>query len=193
MRVRIPPGPRKEIFAYVYERADEYHYLEKTRPENATFMENLIRDPLVGGRLANYMEAPGVRVYIKDTILNKYAKDRKTLPRGVEEFLNPIYGEVVELDYRSQDNVSLHRVESDDRLLIVARTSELKWETGLRKLLQYVAAMPDTATTPSLFPVNPNPPGFVLIIFEYGSPMNEADKRLIQKGLNFINVCCLWA
>ena len=117
MSARIPQGPRKEIFAYVYEKADEHRYLEKSRPENTLFMENLGRDPKVGGRLESYMEATKVKTYIKDTILNKYAKDRKILPRSMEELLGPIYGELVEIDYQQQDNVSLHKIVNDSRLV----------------------------------------------------------------------------
>lgn len=193
MSTRIPNGPRKEIFAYVYVKADEHRYLEKSRPENAQFMENLRLDPVVGGRLESYMEPPKVKTYIKDTILNKYAKDRKVLPRSVEEVLYPLYGESAEIDYRQQDHVSLHRIGNDGRLVAVSRTSDLKWETGLRKLVQYVAALPDpNAVTPSLFPVNMEHPDLVLIIFEYGSPINDSDKRLTEKGLKLANVQCLW-
>ncbi len=192
MSTRIPSNPRKEIFAHVYAKADEHLYLEKSRPENAQFMENLRRDPKVGGRLENYMDPTKVKTYIKDTILNKYAKDRKVLPRSVEELLYPIYGELVEIDYRKQDHVSLHRMENHSRRVAVSRASDLKWETGLRKLIQYVAAMPLASSISSLFPVSTDNPELVLIIFEYGGPMNDSDKHLIEKGLALINVKCLW-
>jgi hypothetical protein len=156
-------------------------------------MENLGRDPEVGGRIENYLGSTKVKTYIKDTILNRYAKDRKVLPRSLEELLYPIYGELVEIDYRQQDKVSLYRVENNGRLVAVSRASDLKWETGLRKLVQYVAAMPDAAAIPSLFPASMSHPELVLVISEYGSPINDSDKHLIEKGLNLINVQCLWA
>ncbi len=193
MSKRIPPGPRKEIFAYVYTKADEHRYLEKSRPENTQFMDNLGNDPEVGGRLEGYIGSARVKTYIKDTILNRYSKERKVVPRSVEKLLYPIYGELVEVDYRQQDNVSLHRVKNSGKLVVVCRASTLKWETGLRKLIQYVAAMPDADTSPSLFPVHTGPPDLVLIILEYGSPINDSDKHLIEKGLKMVNVLCLWA
>lgn len=195
MSTRIPESARKEIFAYTFTKADEAHYLEISRPESGQFMENLRNDPKVGGRLEKYMEPARVRTYIKDTLLNKYAKDKKVLPRDVEKFLCPIYGELDEIEYRQQDHVSLHRVKNNGSFVGVSRASDLKWETGLRKLVQYVAALPTSyiTTASGLLAGNTDSLDLVLIIFEYGSPKNESDKRLTEKGLKLVNVQCLWA
>lgn len=113
----------------------------------------------------------------------------------MEKFLCPIYDKLDEIDYRQRDHVSLHRVNNNGRLVAASRASDLKWETGLRKLLQYVAALPTSniTTESGLFPGNISSPDLVLIIFEYGSPKNESDKRLTERGLKLVNVQCLWA
>ena len=182
----VPENVRKGIFDYVYLKADAHHYLTKGRVENGVFMETLGKDPEVGGKLKNYLPEEDIKTYIKDAILNRYAKDKTAPPRDINDRLIPIYGEpIFELDYVKSTQVSLHRSNSDTYIVIV-RTKYIKWETGLRKLALYVASKPKlTALSESNLDL-------VLIISEPQGSVNGADKNLVEKGLLLLNIKCLW-
>ena len=185
MPVRVLPEVREQIARLVYEKADAHRYLEKSRVENGMFMNNLVNDPNVGGRLLEYMAGDRVKTYIKDSILNRYSKDRRELPRNVNKMVWPDTNEDVhEIEYNSKDNVSLHRTANGE-YTVIARVNPLKWETGLRRLLLFTAACPGLQGASVRVQL-------VLLIFEAGSAINGAEKELIQNALGRVNVLCIW-
>ena len=177
---------RREIVAYVYQQADLHSYLERTRPENTAFMEKLIKDSQVGGRLCNYMPVDKVKTYIKDAILNRYAKDRKILPHILNDLLASVYpAPIEEQEYDQRNKVSLHKV-GDGRYLVVARATWLKWETGLRKIVLFLSA------APHMPPREGTSPELVLVIFQHSNEVNNAEKQSLECSLALLNVRCLW-
>ena len=78
MANRLPPQVRTKITKLVYEKADEFGYMECDRVQNSQFMDILVEDREVGGVLQQYMQKERVRTYIKDTILNRYTKDQQS-------------------------------------------------------------------------------------------------------------------
>ena len=76
MTVNIPDPARQNIFDAAFKEFDDHQYLTKSRPENADLMDRLIEHPDIGAKLQNFIPKEKVRTYIKDTILNNYAKKR---------------------------------------------------------------------------------------------------------------------
>lgn len=179
----IPETVREEVHKYVTGLADAHNYLDKNRPENAAFIRQLLNDPAVGGRLREYMPSEGVKTYIKDGILNKYSKKQRPLPRHVDDVLCALYTVVpLEIHYSKRANTSLH-VREDGGLVVVTRTTT-RWETGLRRILLYVASNPRRMQT--------GIPDLVLVLFQYGNPVNGGDRQLIERALKLVDVKCCW-
>lgn len=184
--MNIPAEVRKKIVALVYAEADKYEYLLRTRPENSQFIIRLIKNAKIGGVLREYGNDGEVKTYIKDSILNHYSKARRAFPRDLSDILSTLYTrELNEISYNKTNNISLYRSENENFILAVARTTSMKWETGLRKLIIHVAG------TPGLF-TSENDIKMCLVIFQHGSDVSEADKKLVERALKFVNFSCLW-
>ncbi|PZS06409.1 MAG: hypothetical protein DLM69_00045 [Candidatus Chloroheliales bacterium] len=184
-RIRLPENVRREMWDYVSQAADKHRYLVKGRRDNERFIDGLVHDLQVGERLMEFMPAYRVKGYIRDAFLNTYSKERKALPRDVDEILSSAYGgEIYEAEYKKSDNVSMHRVNQG--FIAVARASAKRWEIGVRKLTSFVAA------SPKLPPSDGTPFELVLIIFQHGETVADSEKRLTEKALKMINIRCLW-
>lgn len=186
MSNRVPENIRAKIADLVFQKADEHRYLEKDRPANGQFMDNLIADPEIGVKLQEFMAKGAVKTYIKDGILNRYSKVRRALPKDIEKYLIPAFGNSQdEVDYVSRDHISLHRMDHGG-LVVVGRTTYIKWETGLRKVLLYIAC------APGLPPNDGTKFEKSLIIFHRGIPVNSGDKAAVSKAIELANMKCVW-
>lgn len=187
MSRKVPKVVRDEICQIVFDKADAHHFLQKTRPENAAFLESLVVDPSVGGVLDDYMPPARVRIYLKDSILNAYSKARRKVDGDLTELLGSVYNaEVSEIDRWLGDQVSLHRT-SIGTVVAVARANYDKWGTWLQKLLLRVAA------APGLPPQRGTPFELALVVYCHGIPCDAADKRLLEAALDLVGVRCIWA
>ncbi len=69
-----------EIFARVKQKlwtlADELGWPTLSDQQKTALYEDWARDDLVGGVLSRYMDPGNVRVYIKDTVMKPYGRDR---------------------------------------------------------------------------------------------------------------------
>lgn len=181
----LPDKVRDQVFEVVYKMADEHKYLAKGRVENGTFMNQLVKHPQVGEQLAEYMAKGHIKTYIKDTILNRYAKVRRSLPQDVDEILSQHYPtKIHEIEYVQADHLSLHRT-NQNKYLVVARVNYLKWETAIRKIALYVASKSDSQ-------LNELDLDLVTIIFEQGCPVNTADRDLVSRGLKLLGIKTIW-
>lgn len=187
MSTKIPQKVRREIRDFAYAEAQKHQYLLKSKHENAAFLDRLVKHQKVGGRLREYMPPDRVKSYVKDAIINKYSKRERHLPRDITDLVSKQYpGVVHEISYDREKAVSLHRVEGGP-VVAASRTAYMKWETGLRKLLLYVAA------APGLPPSDGSPVKLLLIIYQHGNPVNESDRALTERGLGLVGVDCAWA
>ncbi|MED3501525.1 hypothetical protein P4479_24185 [Brevibacillus agri] len=134
---RVPDTIRNEILDRIYELADREGYLTNNRVDNAVFMERLLTNPDIGGTLEAFMPKEKVRVYIKDSMLNRYAKDRRSIT--MEKLLNvlaEVFQQPVSL-VNTDNDVSLCNTESGF-YIVVTIGSYTKWETALRKILLFI-------------------------------------------------------
>ncbi|MBV9924483.1 MAG: hypothetical protein JOZ96_05525 [Acidobacteria bacterium] len=187
MSIKIPPEVRNQIIGHVDELADRHKYLQKGKNANAVFIDALVADPHVGRRLREFMPEERVKSYVKDALLNKYAKRRKGLLRDLGGVISADFGKCFEVGYDKERGVSLHRSEANT-FIAAARTTYVKWETGLKKLLLYVAGLPDKTRGNG----KGDGPRLLLVIHEHGNPVNESDKRLTERALGLVGVDCAW-
>ena len=178
----LPRTKITQIKDNAYSKADAHGYMSSGRVENGKFMNDLIEDPEVGGVLSEYMEKEKIRTYIKDTILNRYTKDRK------EEVLraNPpvdtiqkVYS-VIASEIQAVEDVVVCRAENGD-IYIVSSGTYQKWETALKKALELIARQPNLT-------INGKIPKICLQLIVLNKSITDGDKELISDALNAINV-----
>ncbi|MEI6632825.1 MAG: hypothetical protein WCP22_03290 [Chlamydiota bacterium] len=186
MSIKIPKDVREPISARVYELADAHNYLAKGRIENGVFMEQLVAHHEIGDILARYIAKDKIKTYIKDALLNRYAKERRAYPETIDEHLALVFGPIAgTISYIERDRVSIHRAASG-HVVFAARVGYLKWETGLRKLLIAVARAKGLSSK--------DVAGchYALLVFQGKGHVNTADRQLVIKALKIAGVECIW-
>lgn len=178
----IPDSVRTQIFELVYSKADEHGYAYRNRKDNSDFMNELVESPEVGGILIQYMEQAKVRTYIKDTILNRYTKDLKKKRFGagsLTEILSDVYNVDTVWVGDSSSDISIFHGESND-FYVVGKGTVLKWETALRKALEYVVRASNDIKTANIH--------ICLLLAVMNDDMTQADKDQIAEALGRIGV-----
>jgi len=178
----LPRTKITQIKEIAYARADTHGYMSSGRVENGKFMNDLVEDPEIGGVLSEYMEKEKIRTYIKDTILNRYSKDR------IEEVLkaNPpvdaiqkVYS-VAANEIQIADDVVVCRSENG-AIYIVSSGTYQKWETALKKALELIARQPTLIIDGKI-------PEICLQLIVLSMSITDGDKELISNALSAINV-----
>lgn len=189
MNPKIPNAIVNDIRRCVYKEADKVNYLAQSRTDNAKLMDRLLSMPSVGGRLKEYISNEDIRTYIKDAILNRYAKSKK-------RDCQPSIAEHIKWCSRQFEVSDLAFVEGDSDLLlfkseacpiyvVVAEGTYLKWETALRKALLYIGAKPFANKSNAVIYV-------VLSLFARNAPISQSDKEALRNALarfSSIHVC----
>ncbi|MDA8091548.1 MAG: hypothetical protein M0Z61_15170 [Nitrospiraceae bacterium] len=184
MAKQLPAAVRQAIKEAVYRKADEFGYTHKSRVDSGLFMENLVKDKDVGKVLADYMPKADIKTYIKDAVLNRYSKDKKSriLPSDPEGVCD-IAREAIQQEASVIDrlgSVFLLRLDDND-LLLVSQGTLLKWETALRKALEFVAKAPG-------LPPDDVKLHILLNIAVLGRPLTQADRDHLTAALKFVGV-----
>lgn len=178
----LPRDIQLEIKNTIYEMADAHHYMNRGRIENGIFINNLTKHPEVGDILLQYMTKSEIRTYIKDAVLNRYAKDKKQeelSSKDESSIIAETFGQDANL-IEKRNGVSFYRLEHMDYLLISCGTF-VKWETALRKALEYIS------NAPGLPPQN-NKLHILLNLALAGRILTDADKDHLAKSLDFIGL-----
>jgi hypothetical protein len=188
MSKTAPKRVLDEIYAEVCKLADAHKYMLKGRVENSKFMDELAKHPKVGKRLQEFQPSEEIRHWIKDVALHNYSNEKRQAPRDIVGPLKSLTNkDSSEIDYEPKDRLSLNRA-ADDEYFLVARTTYMKWETGLRKILLYRARRAEFAQRPGL-----RLRMILLIHLAEGETVNLGDRRLVEHALKLINVSTLWA
>jgi len=185
MSAKLPPNVRLQVKSAVYERADEFRYAERNRVENNAFLNDLVKDPEIGLRISEFIPREKVRTYIKDGILNAYSKQRQAVllcadPTVIAHQACGQNVEHIETTTIKSSKVHLFRREDNDYLVLV-EGNVLKWETALRKALEFIAR------SPGLPPEN-HKVHLALNLASTGAPLTESDRKAIARALDFIGV-----
>jgi hypothetical protein len=98
--MNLPDDVRDRIRDLLWGKADELGWLDISDAERSRYYEQWTREAGIGGTLAHYMDARKVRVYIKDSLLKPYARNRvsateqtvmKRLDVGVDTVITKAY------------------------------------------------------------------------------------------------------
>lgn len=183
MSVKMPREVITELRALIYQRLDAVNYLAQGRVENGRFMEQLARDPLIGGRIAQYTGKEKVKTYIKDAVINRYAKERTRPPSDLSLAVAGVVGEKVsKIDEGGEKGISIYR--GDGGVLVVVSCGRLlKWETALRKLLEYLGRNRGRLGHDSA-----GGTVMMLVLMTGGQRISSADKELLERSLGAIQV-----
>lgn len=184
MATRLPPDVQVKVKQAVYRKADDFGYMHKSRVDSGVFMENLIKDSEVGGVLAQYMTRDSLKTYIKDSILNRYMKIKKEIslpskPDGLLPMVKKLFHQEA-YPVHNGNPVFLFRLENND-FLLVAQGTLLKWETALRKALEFIEKAPGLPPKEGILHI-------VLNIAALGQPSTTADIDHLTKALAYVGV-----
>ncbi len=184
MSVNLPADVQAKVKRAVYRKADEFAYTHKSRVQNGVFMLNLVKDPEVGGLLGQFMGKAAIKTYIKDGVLNRYTKDKKEMvlpskPAGLLPMVKKLYHQDA-IPIESANPVFLFRLGNKD-VLLVAQGTLLKWETALRKALEFIEKAPG-------LPPKEETLHIVLNIATLGKPSTTADRDHLSKALAYVGV-----
>lgn len=186
MASTLPKNIQRKIKRAVFKKADEFGYRECGRIESGRFLDQLVDDPEVGHVLVEYMAKEKVRTYIKDGVLNAYAKSltQKALASSApEETIFDAFGEVAAIIQEGkgkQNGLYVLRGESGS-IYVLSSGMVLKWETALRKALDIIANEPNLT-------INNKAPFICLRLSMSGQSLTEADKVHIITALGAVGV-----
>ena len=180
----IPKGIKKTIKQKTFAILDERQYLSQTRRENGLLMNELVANPDIGGVLSGFMPKAAIKTYIKDALINDYAKKQNA---------KSISGEAVEARLTVSEGTNVHLIEgsfdkkvmflcAENGTLIVAGIGSLsKWETALRKALEFIEKAPNLPPTTGALKV-------YLLISMKGKSLTDSEKKHIINTLSLINI-----
>ena len=184
MSVRIPKDVMISIREQVYKILDEVQYLSQDRKENGKVMERLVADPDIGGRIAEYVGKARIKTYIKDAVINRYAKERTRPPTDLSSILEDVYGAkyLPLVLSKGRSDVSVFRSESGS-IAVVCCGRLLKWESALRRLIEFLGQKGEKLRIQS-----PERPDMLLILMSGGKVIPDSDRTLLEKNLAIVNV-----
>lgn len=186
MPILLPKKKAALVKTRVYAKADELGYSTRSRIENNQFLDELVEDAEIGGVVSEYVPKEKVRTYIKDGILNAYAK--RFTKNALDEIsptdtIQQIYGvssSVIQQCTGKNARLSVSRSE-DGRIFVVSGGTVLKWETALRKALELVAR--ESGLT-----IDEKTPAICLHLVPTNNSLTVADKTHIKTALTAIGV-----
>jgi hypothetical protein len=79
----MPRQVFEQIRNRLWAQADQDDWTTLNDPEKSKFYEQWARDESVGGVLSRYMDDGKVRVYIKDTVMKPYGRERSKDPAPI--------------------------------------------------------------------------------------------------------------
>lgn len=134
--MRIPNEVRTKLRARVWKEAERLGWYALTNLERSQRYDEWTNDPMVGGVLENYVDRGQVRVYIKDTLLKRYAQHRLGDPARVLRVLRIPANAAVSTEYRQPHGRAL----ADGRLVAWGRAEE--WRLVLMALHERAFGLP---------------------------------------------------
>lgn len=182
----LPQSVRAKIKKAVYEKADEFGYMECGRPESGKFIDTLVEDPEIGLILMEYLPKEKVRTYIKDGVLNAYTKHLTNMAlskASPEKAIKDIFNEHSSIIYTGKGKQSgLFILSSESgKIYVVSGGTALKWETALRRALDIIANNPNLT-------IEGKSPLICLKLSLVGQALTEADKKHITTALGALGV-----
>ena len=182
MAHKLPQNVRVQLKTLTFAKAEEIGYGTRSRTENGAFLDSLAADPAIGGVLKQYMPASAVRTYIKDGILNAYAKAKvreKVAEVSLPSIVYDLYGSAAAEIGVALDTHILR--DSNDVIYAIHFGTYLKWETALRKLLEYVVSNECAQEAKDQMKL-------CLVLTVASGEMSFGDQQQVEEALDYIGV-----
>lgn len=74
--MNMPEEIRRAIKDSIWAKLDELSWLTMSDADHSSYYEQWTKAPDIGGKLSHFMDPRAVRVYIKDTLVKDYARER---------------------------------------------------------------------------------------------------------------------
>lgn len=107
--MNVPDDIRTEVMGRLAKVADDSGWLTLSAAAKSRFYSNWTKDPVIGGRLARYLEPGEVRHYIKDALMKPYCRERRGDPKAIL----PLLGIAADTSVRRQF-IKPHGCELED-------------------------------------------------------------------------------
>lgn len=117
----VPDHVREKLRTRLWELADEKQWISLSTAEKSASYEAWTRDPSVGGVLSRFISVSDVRLYLKDTLLKDYSRQKHADDTLVLRVLG-VDGEMVTKTYIKPHG----RVLADGRVLSWGRSNDWK-------------------------------------------------------------------
>lgn len=176
----------KKIREAIFKKADSFGYSSSGRIDSGRFMDNLVEDPEIGGVLKQYMDKERVRTYIKDSVLNAYAKQKikdafdAVDPTETIEKVYDVKALKIQTGTGKSNKVTVLR-SADGHIFVVSGGTVLYWENALRKALELVAKQPGLT-------IEGRTPSICLTLASKTNSLTIADKNHITTALKAVRV-----
>jgi hypothetical protein len=160
--VRVPDDVRQRLRAALWARADELGWQNLTWVEKSPIYEAWTKDPEVGGVLSRFMDARQVRVYIKDTVMKGYVRNRQADAAAPLRMLGIDAASVAETFERPHG-----RRLNDGRVIAWGNAED--WKLVVMAL--YERSYGDKACAP-----------YAAVLFQARGKFHDAETRLMVEG-----------
>lgn len=95
--MNVPDQVKERVKTELWTIADELEWISLPLPEKSRYYDLWSRSEDVGGQLARFLSPRAVRVYIKDTLMKPYTRERLSDPAPILSVLGiPLHREVSE-------------------------------------------------------------------------------------------------
>ena len=74
--MKVPDKTQGQIKLALWRVADDLNWPTLSNPQKSALFEEWIRDEQIGGVLSRYLDTRSIRVYIKDTVMKSYTRER---------------------------------------------------------------------------------------------------------------------
>ncbi|MFF5991928.1 hypothetical protein [Prauserella flavalba] len=176
--IPVPNEVREDVIRELYRQAGELDWEVISSKEKTGYYTQWVEDPAIGGRLADYYTAEGMRVWLKDGPLKEYARalenfgsfakytTRRLSPPS--EFIQEVLGDSWEILSKSVGEKPMHCVVTDgsqERYVCWGKPSafrDLQW-AAVNKAI-------DTPTRP-----------VIIVYLTEGKKVTQRQKRLHER------------
>ena len=136
----VPGQVRNEVRDRLWAEADRLDWAKLSTNDKARWFTRWTKSAEIGGKLAAFMDPRQIRVYLKDTLLKGYARERMADPQRIFRILR-LSNETETVE----TYIKPHGVRLDDGR-IIAWSKAMDWKLTLLAIFE--RAFEDTSFTP---------------------------------------------
>lgn len=171
--MKIPDDVRDRIRDLIWERAADLGWSDLPDTERSRHYEQWTRETAIGGTLAHYMDPRKVRVYIKDSLLKSYERERVS---GTEQDIRDSLGVAPGIEV-AQRYIKPHGLRFVDGQLIAWGKSR-DWKLVLMAMYERAA-------------LNPGSTAFGTVLLESGNTADATTRKLVRGAATRLGIARL--